>query len=519
MKAKEVIYSDVLVIGTGIAGCACALELAEKKIGVCLLTSARDVKETNTKYAQGGIVYRCQKDPNLLIKDTIKAGAGRSKKKAVVLLAKEGPKAIERVLFEKLRMDFDRDKKGKLEMRREGGHSCFRIIHIKDETGRFIENAFIKKIKNHPFIKIYTDHTLIDLIVSKNKRKNVCLGGYVLDEKKKRIRVFLAKKTVLATGGAGQLFLRTSNSKIAQGSGIAVAHRAGAHLEDVEFVQFHPTGFYHQQVSNLLITESLRGEGAKLKNHKGELFMKNYHPLEDLAPRDIATRAIYDQMLKSGKPYVFLDAASYIPESKIKSQFPHIYKACLKYGFDITKEALPVSPVAHFLCGGVKVDLWGKTSIKNLYAVGEVSCTGVHGANRLASNSLSECLVWGIRAAENISSTIKGHNLPFPKRTSLEKKYKIKKSGKKFIQDKWSQLRSVMSKYVGIIRTPEGLKIAIKKLTQLEREIEKNSKNGINKELLGLRDAVQTGIIIAKAAERNKKSQGCHFILNPKQIK
>jgi len=517
MKTKKAIRSDVLVVGAGIAGCACALELAEKKISVCLLTSARDVKETNTKYAQGGIVYKCRKDPALLIKDTLKAGAGRSEKKAVALLAKEGPKIIERVLFEKLRMRFDRDEKGKLKTRKEGGHSCFRIIHIKDETGKFIENAFIKKIKNHPFVKICADHTLIDLIISKSRKQNVCLGGYALDGKNKGVKVFLAKKTVLAAGGVGQLFSKTCNSKTAQGGGIAIAHRAGARLEDVEFIQFHPTGFYHPQVSNLLITESLRGEGAKLKNHKGELFMKNYHPLKDLAPRDITTMAIYDQMLKSGKPYVFLDAASYVPAPKIKSQFPRIYKTCLKYGIDITKKAIPVSPVAHFLCGGIKADLRGKTTIKNLYAVGETSRTGVHGANRLASNSLLECLVWGARAAENISSIIKNKNLSFPRETFLEKKYKIKEAEKKFIQDKWSQLRFVMSKYVGIVRTPEGLKTAVKKLIQLKKEIEKNSRNGFNKELVGLRDAVQTGIIIAKAAKRNKKSQGCHFILNPRQ--
>jgi len=529
MSSDKVIKTDVLVIGSGMAGCTVALGLAEEKINVALVTRSQDMEETNTKYAQGGIIYKGKGDPMLLEKDILKAGNGVSDKNAVKILAREGPINVENVLIKKLGVKFTKDEKGNLHLTKEAAHSCRRILHAADQTGKEIEQAFINKLKENPFIKIYTNHTLIDLLTSPyhlNKaeipdyrefaipKKTTCVGAYMLDNTSQKVKSFIAKKIVLATGGVGQLFLRTCNSEIARGDGLVAAERAGAKIINAEFIQFHPTSLYHQDISNFLVTEAMRGEGAQLKNKKGELFMNKYDKRGSLAPRDIVTRGIFEEMLKEKSPHVFLDAASYISTKKIKKRFPNIYKTCLEYGIDVTKKPIPVAPTAHYFCGGVKVDEFSRTNINNLYAVGEVSCTGVHGANRLASTSLLECLVWGVRCAKHITSSINKSKL-INERLVLPWVYthKITKIDPALIWQDWTLIKLIMWNYVGIIRTRKRLQRATEDLLHLKKEIDQFYHGVfISDELIGLRNGVSAALILAKAALKNNKSIGCHFI-------
>lgn len=408
-------------------------------------------------------------------------------------------------------------------MTKEAAHSCKRILHVKDYTGKAIEESFIRKIKSNPYIKIYTNHTLIDLLtVPYHLKKPIeipgettrCIGAYILDNQNKIVKSFFAKKIILATGGVGQLFLRTVNSSVARGDGIYAAFRAGAKLKNMEYIQFHPTSLYHKNCSNFLITEALRGEGARLKNRKGQLFMRKYDKRADLAPRDVVSRAIFSELLKSGDSYVFLDAASYIPKNKIKSHFYNIYHTCLQYGIDITKEPIPVAPTAHFLCGGIEVDEWRRTNIENLYAIGETSCTGVHGANRLASTSLLEGLVWGTRCADHILQSIEDSILINPK-FILPWRYthKKRKLDPALVYQDLYMIKSIMWNYVGIIRTTNRLLRAISDLKYLQYRINKFYKDFfICDELVSLRNSVGVALLIAEAALKNKKSRGCHFI-------
>jgi L-aspartate oxidase len=343
---------------------------------------------------------------------------------------------------------------------------------------------------------------------------NTCVGAYILDNRTRKVRSFLAKKVILATGGVGQLFLRTVNSKVARGDGLAAAARAGAVIEDAEFVQFHPTSLFHRDLSNFLISEAVRGEGGQLKNRKGELFVNKYDSRGSLAPRDVVTRIIFEEMLRTGEDHVLLDVASYVPAAKIKSHFPHIYRTCRQHGIDITKEPIPVSPTAHFFCGGIKVNEWGETNIDNLYAIGEVSRTGVHGANRLASNSLLECLVWGVRSAECIASTICDAPTVDP-RLILPWKYthKIDRVDPALVQQDWLLVKSIMWNYVGIARTKKRLERAVKDLTYLQAEVEEFYRDVlVCDELVGLRHGIQAALIIAQSALKNKHSQGSHYI-------
>jgi L-aspartate oxidase len=521
--------TDVLVIGTGLAGCTAALQLADKGIKVLLVSKAEGLEETNTYYAQGGIIYKGDGDPTFLQKDIIKAGAGLSDKRAVKILAIEGPHTVEEILFDKLKVPFTKDDNGNLHLTKEAAHSARRIMHMRDQTGKAIEETFLVKIAKHANITILKNHTLIDLVTTphhlkqgsqngtmKKKKKivNICVGAYILDNTQRKVILCVAKQVILATGGVGQLYLRTVNSPVARGDGLFAAYRAGAVLQNIEFIQFHPTSLYHKDVDNFLISEAVRGEGAQLKNKKGQLFMNRFDPRGSLAPRDVVTRGIFEEMLDSGENCVYLDLASYIHEETIIRHFSKIYATCKKHGIDITRQPLPVAPTAHFFCGGIRVDSFGRTSIKNLYAIGETSCTGVHGANRLASTSLLECLVWGDRSAQDILKKITTQSITDPK---LIKPWTYTHKEQRFdpalIQQDWITIKHIMWNYVGIARTVNRLQRAVSDLQYLQFRINQFYKDLlVCDEIIGLRNGIGSALLIAQAALKNRKSQGCHYI-------
>ncbi len=519
------IETDVLIIGTGIAGGVAALELADAGFAVTIVTRSDQPEESNTFYAQGGIIYKGEKDsPKLLTEDIMRAGAGYSNPNTVNILAEKGPELVEKILLNKLNVPFDRSKKGEFSYVKEGSHTVPRILHVKDKTGEAIQESITKALKNNPNIQLLTGHTAVDLLTPSHHSLNrlavydphSCSGAYLYEQKKDQVIKVLAKKTILASGGLGQIYLRTSNPFWARGDGLAMAYRAGARVINCEFIQFHPTTFHYKTVPHFLISESVRGAGAKLVDEQGHPFMKKYDPeWEDLAPRDVVSRAIHEEMLINNSPNVYLDFRSYIKAEKIKDKFPTIYSSCLDYGIDITKELVPVVPGAHYFCGGVWVDAWGRTTIDNLYAVGEVSCTGIHGANRIASSSLLEGLAWGYFSAqhikENTSSVLTPKKEDFPPWHDMG----LEKPDPALISQDMSSIRNVMWNYVGLVRTSNRLARALRELRSLEFEIERFYRvSKLTDSLIGLRNAIRSGIIIASAAWANKKSMGCHYRLS-----
>jgi L-aspartate oxidase len=518
----EYIETDVLVIGCGIAGGTAALTLAEKGINVILVTRTIDPIETNTYYAQGGIIYQGKDDsPQLLAEDLNRAGDGHCNPEAVSILTEKGPKLVKEILIDKLKIKFDRKRNKELSLAREGSHSVARILHVKDTTGKSIEKSLMRVLKEQPKITLLSGFTAIDLLTPSHHsldrlqvyEKLSCCGAYLWDQRKKRVVRCLAKKIILATGGLGQIFLRSSNPDWARGDGVAMAYRAGARMINCEYVQFHPTTFHYKQAPHFLISEAVRGAGARLINSKGELFMKKYDPeWKDLAPRDVVSRSIHQEMLEQGSANVYLDFYSYLSSTEIKDKFPNIYQNCVSYNIDPTREAVPVVPAAHYFCGGIWVNQWGQSTIENLYAVGEVSCTGLHGANRLASSSLLEGLVWGKRAAGHITENIswiskpKLSNFPPWKTTGLEEPDPV------LISQDMSYIQNIMWNYVGLIRSTPRLARALRELRNLENEIEVFYRNSqLTDSLIGLRNAVRTAVVVTLAAWENKTSKGCHF--------
>ncbi len=514
--------TDVLVIGTGVAACSAALELAKKGHQITMVTKGDRPEESNTYHAQGGIIYKGEKDrPELLVKDIQEAGAGATWSPAAQILAQEGPQLVEDILIKKVQVPFNVNEEGKLDLTEEAAHSMRRIIHSDDFTGKAIETSLIQHVSKIPQITILTNHVAIDLITPEHHSLDPlaiypptsCLGAYVFNARDRKATKITAAVTILATGGLGQAFLHTTNPDGATGDGFAMAYRAGAKLINMEYVQFHPTTLFHKDAKRFLISESVRGEGAVLKTPKGKTFMEKYHPLGSLAPRDVVARAIHEEMVEHGYKYVLLDLASYMDSEAVRRRFPMIYETCLQYGIDMTKEPIPVVPAVHFSCGGVKVDLWGKTSINRLFAVGEVSCTGLHGANRLASTSLLEGLVWGNRAArwihQNWEEYIK-EIPPFPITDWIDTG--MEEPDPALIKQDLINLRHIMWNYVGLVRTRKRLKRAITDLRHLWREVEDFYKYAkLHQKLLELRNGIQTGLIITRAAQRNHTSRGCHF--------
>jgi len=515
----KTIETDCLVIGTGIAGCTTALSLTNAGHKVLLITRAQDPHESSTAYAQGGIVYRGKGDSAEKLRDDIlNAGAGICNPKAVEILSHEGPKLVESILLGELDLQFDQSKVGSADFTNEGAHSVPRILHIGDHTGREIEKKFLQSLNKKENVTIEANSTAVDLLTLAHHSKRPedlyesprCLGAYVYDRATSEVYAILAKETVLATGGVGQLYLHSSNPPGARGDGLAMAYRTGARVMNLEYIQFHPTALYSETQDRFLISESLRGEGAVLKNHRGEAFMERYDERGSLAPRDIVSRAIAQEMLREDVNYLFLDI-THKPGGWIKERYPTIYAACTKEGIDITTEPIPVVPAAHYVCGGVAVDLEGNTSIRNLKAVGEVSCTGVHGANRLASTSLLEGLVWGVRAGKDLSIKLESDSYSFPEITEWTSQHEAVDAGL-LVQD-WLTIKHTMWNYVGLIRTRRRLERAQRILGALADEVEKfYAHSKLNEDLIGLRHASKAAQLILTAAQRNHRSIGSHYL-------
>ena len=515
--------TDVLIIGCGIAGATAAIQLAsDSQRQITVITRAEEPMDSNSSHAQGGIVGRGPDDSvELLEEDVLTAGAGLSYPPAVKLLAERGPELLQEVLIEQAGLEFDRDPQGNLMMGLEAAHTRRRILHVGDGTGEAIMQGLLRKLREMPNITLLSRHTVVDLITFPHHASDplavyqslICHGAYVFDQETRQVVPILARHTILATGGIGQIYLNTTNPTGARGDGVAMAYRAGANIINAEYVQFHPTALNSPATTKFLISEAVRGEGGILLTPQGAPFMEHYAPeWKDLAPRDIVARGIYSEMVDKGYPFVLLDIATHQSPEYIRERFPHIYAYCLEQNIDITRQPIPVVPAAHYFCGGVHVDLAGRTSIPNLYAVGEVSCTGVHGANRLASTSLLEGLVWGVQAAQEIRAQSPGvllndHDIPEWNDSGL-----IYEPDPNLIQGDMQSVRNLMWHYVGLVRSEYRLNRAIRDLRQLWLDIEEfYRKTRLSDGLIGLRNSVQTALIVAYAAHRNRLSRGCHY--------
>lgn len=518
------LQTDVLVIGSGIAGATAALRLAaDRQRQVTVITLAQKAIESNSRYAQGGIVGRGYEDsPDLLYQDVLRAGDGISYPPAVRVLAQEGPQLLADILIEQAQVPFDRDTDDNLLFGLEAAHSQRRILHVGDLTGKVIMRALLETLAKQPNVQILTGQTAVDLLTFPHHscdpldvyKLPVCHGAYVFDQETRQVRPIIARQTILATGGLGQIFLNTSNPAGARGDGLAMAYRAGARVVNAEYIQFHPTALHMPGATKFLISEAVRGEGGILLTPEGTPFMERYAPQwKDLAPRDVVARAIYWEMLENDYHYVLLDIASHMSTEAIKARFPQIYARCLELEIDITERPIPVVPAAHYFCGGVLVDTWGQTSVPGLYAVGEVSCTGVHGANRLASTSLLEGLVWGDRAARHVQQhdtgehTISERDVPPWDDTNL-----IYETDSTLIQGDMQTIRNLMWHYVGLVRSEYRLNRALRELRHLWLEIEDfYRKSRLTNGLIGLRNSAQAALIVARAARRNRVSRGNHY--------
>ena len=558
-------HYPVLIIGTGIAGLTAAFSLARSGVEVLLITKASDPADCNTSWAQGGIIYQGANDsPKKLVNDIIQAGAGLCDLDSVKFLANEGPRTVEKILIDEADVPFSKTLEGELDLAQEGAHSVSRIIHAGDATGKAIEIALLNMVREEKNITLITDVTAVDLLTTQHhpediqiryRLENECVGAYLLDNLTNEVFTIFADYTILATGGVGRVFLHTTNTRNTIGDGVVMAHRAGARIMNEEYVQFHPTALASKGGTHFLISEALRGDGARLMNQRGEYFMERYDPrLRDLAPRDIVTRAIVEEMTTAKEEYVYLDLARfYKGRESIPERFPTIFEMTRSIGIDMENEPIPVVPAAHYFCGGILVDNFGHSTLNRLYAIGETSCTGVHGANRLASTSLLEGLTWGYYAAAAIH-----HRRSLPEsseagrgkggarrpadpdsragaavRRALSSRppgigsldHRVSKSIPDWRQPKgesredpalilqdWTTIQHTMWNYVGIVRTLERLERAVDDMRELGNRLTKfYHESPVSKEIVELFHGQHVASLIATAAIKNPVSRGAHF--------
>ncbi len=515
--------TDFLVIGSGVAGLLFAIKVAD--YGRVDIITKRNIKESNTAYAQGGIasVFGQNDSFDMHIADTLDSGDGLCNKDVVEMVVKQAPEMIQELV--ELGVNFNKDDTQvsglHLDLSREGGHSQNRIVHAEDLTGLAVEKALIEKVKQHKNIRLFENHIAIDLITRSTRLKrgmiittheDYCHGAYVLDRISSEIHTFGAKNIILATGGAGKVYAYTSNPDVASGDGIAMAYRAGTIVANLEFVQFHPTCLYHPAAKNFLISEAVRGEGGILLNASGERFMEKYSPLKELACRDVVARAIDSELKKRGDDSVYLDI-SHKPADFIKERFPNLYKKCKEFGIDMTSDPIPVVPAAHYMCGGVVTDIYGRSNIQRLFAIGETACTGLHGANRLASNSLLEAMIYAQQAAlktiEELD-TIEFEALPdLPPWDDLGT---IDSDEAIMVSHTWDEIRRFMWNYVGIVRSDKRLARAQRRIEIVQSEIEEYYwRFKVTPDMIELRNIALVAELIIRCAKHRKESRGLHF--------
>ena len=503
-----------MVIGSGIAGLFFAINVAESGDSILLVTK-RTLFDSNSFNAQGGIASVLNSSNDTYqshIDDTLNAGAGLCHLDAVKLCVENGPRLIRELIY--LGVDFTHNNKG-LHLGKEGGHSQRRVAHAGDITGNELINTLVKAVKKYKNIEIMENRIAVDLITShcKNSKGKYAMGAYILNKKTGIVNRFLAKNTILATGGTGKVYIYTSNPDVATGDGLAMAYRSGADIANMEFIQFHPTSLYHQDAKSFLISEALRGEGGVLKLKNGETFMENYHEMKSLAPRDVVAQAIDSEMKKSGDDCVYLDM-THLSKEFLKDRFPNIYDKALSFGIDMAKEPIPVVPAAHYTCGGVVVDKNGETSIKHLFAIGEVAFTGLHGANRLASNSLLEGLVYGERAAKKVVGYFDNYQ-EFERTKPWETGNAIASEEAVLVSHAWEEIRRFMWNYVGIVRSNKRLKRAKNRITMVQNEINQYYwKYFITSDLVELRNIATVAELIIDSAISRKESRGFHVMVD-----
>jgi len=513
---------DFLIIGSGVAGLTTALKLAP--YGQVAIVTKKKLMDTSTNQAQGGIASVFSKLDSFEshIKDTLDAGDGLCNPQVVKMVVKDAPAKIHELINYGVQFNIlDTDGNYELDLGREGGHSQNRIVHAEDMTGRAVQKVLSDKVMDNNNITIFENHIAIDLVTSSTRirrgmiitqREDTCCGVYVLDVNSNDVHSFSSKITFLTTGGCGKVYLYTSNPDIATGDGIAMGYRAGASVANLEFVQFHPTCLYHPEAKNFLISEAVRGEGAILINSKSQAFMEKYDPKKDLACRDVVARAIDTELKKSGDDSVFLDISNKNSDF-IKKRFPNIYKKCLSFGIDMTKDPIPVVPAAHYMCGGLATDLNGKTNIENLYAVGEVACTGLHGANRLASNSLLEALVYANNAAISAVSQVKTLNKEIcPDIPDWDEVGTADSDEAIVVSHNWDEIRRLMWNYVGIVRSEKRLARAKNRIINIRKEINEYYWDfKVTSDLLELRNIALVAELIIESAMQRKESRGLHY--------
>lgn len=506
--------TDYLVIGSGVAGLTFALNAAAH--GKVTVVTKRQRDDAATNWAQGGVAAVLSPEDTFAEheRDTLETGGGLSHLDAVRVCVEGGPAAIR--WLNEIGAEFSRDASGQFDLAREGGHHARRVVHAGDITGREIQRALVAAAAEHPNIELLEWHMGVDLIMqSRLGGPERCVGAYIFNEKTGAVETWLAHATILATGGAGKVYLYTSNPDVATGDGVAMAYRAGAEVANMEFYQFHPTVLFHPQAKSFLISEALRGEGAVLRLLDGTPFMERHHPMKDLAPRDVVARAIDHEMKRTGSDYVLLDITHHSPDF-ILERFPGISARCREYGIDITREPMPVVPAAHYMCGGVTTDLYGRTTLPGLWAIGETACTGLHGANRLASNSLLEGVVFGTRAAEKLGDLIADlRQTPVPQVPDWQSGSAVASDEEVVVSHNWEELRRMMWNYVGIVRSDRRLRRAARRVTMLEEEIREYYWNHlVTRDLLELRNIATVAQLIVSFASARHESRGLHFTVD-----